>query len=79
MATAYSIIDRAGYLALTVVVRTRNDAERAAELGCDPTRRPYRLSRCPMIMARSALAFWRDNLTTDKAVDLTRNEGWDEL
>ncbi len=79
MATAYSINDRIGRLALTVIVKTVADAARAAELGCDPTMAPYRVSRCPMPVARAALDYWRNNATTDKAVDLTTNAGWDEL
>ncbi len=79
MATAYSIHDRAGFLALTVIARCAADAARAADLGCDPTRGPYRMERAPLRVAREAIAYWRGNATTDKAVDLTTNEGWDEL
>lgn len=51
----------------------------AAEIGCDPTRGPYRMERAPLRVAREAIAYWRGNFTTDKAVDLTTNEGWEEL
>ena len=72
---AYSVHDRRGYLALTVIVRSKSDAMRAAEIGCDPTLAPYRLAALPMSAARAALDYWRNNAT----VDLTNNEGWDEL
>lgn len=79
MLLAYSIHDRIGRLALTVLARNAADAARAAEIGCDPRHVPYQLERAPLHVARAALADWRSGWTTDKAVDLTTNEGWDEL
>lgn len=79
MTLAFSIHDRIGRLALTALARSATDAARAAEIGCDPRHAPYRVERTPMHVGRAALADWRSGLTTDKAVDLTANEGWDEL
>ncbi len=79
MATAYSIHDNRGFLALTVIVRSQADAWRAAEICCDPFLSPYRIERCPVGVARAAIADWRANATTDKAADLTTNAGWDDL
>jgi len=78
-ARAYAISDRLGYLALTVIVWSRDDAARAADLGCDPTRGPYSISPARMAEAREAIDYWQNNFSTDKAVDLTTNEGWDTL
>ncbi len=79
MANAYTVQDYRGWHILTIVSRNRADAEQAMGLVSDPGRAPYRLERTPLPIARVDLERWRTGFTTDKAVDLTTNEGWEEL
>lgn len=79
MTIGFAAFDRVGRLALSGIARNVSDAARAAEIGCDPRHAPYRIERMPVSVARVDLEAWRANATTDKAVDLTTNAGWEDL
>ena len=79
MTVGFFAVDRVGRMALTGIARNMADARRAVDIGCDPTHAPYRVERFPINACRVSIEMWEANITTDKAVDLRTNQGWEDL
>lgn len=79
MTVGFAAFDRVGRLALSGIARNMADARRAVDMGCDPTLAPYRVERDAVSTTRVSIEMWEANITTDKAVNLLANHGWEEL